>query len=181
MALGRLGASRISSFEDGTVESDLCRDNYEPCVRECLEDGSWNWAERRRKLAKRAQGEPDFDFCYELPVDHVAPRWIMDDTTGFRSQLPYRISEHTLLTDLDNARLVYTFRAPEASFSGMFVPALMHLLCSRLAGPINEDVARIETEYKLYRDMIARARSRNGQQDSPERFDVSTFIAAHTG
>ncbi|MEY5100874.1 MAG: hypothetical protein RJA36_3593 [Pseudomonadota bacterium] len=183
MALGRLGASRIQSFSDGTVQSDLCRDHYDQCVRECLEDHPWNFAEAAVALSQDATAaRPDYSFSYEVPVDCLAPRWLMRaDGSPAGPGYPYRIGKSKLCTDLDGAWLVYTYKAPEHRFSPLFVAALHHLLAARLAGPITETETKAQYEQALYERTLARARTRNSQQDTPEQFDTSTLIAVHHG
>lgn len=181
VALGYLGANRINSFDDGSVEADLCRDLYETAVLECLQDHPWNFAEAAASLpASATVGRPDFAYSYALPTDCVAPRWLMEPT-GSRSGYTYRLSKRTLCTDLADAWLVYTYRAPEQFFAPLFGTALTYLLAHRLAGPLTEDDAKVEGHYKLYVQTLARARSRDSQQDSPESIDTSLLTGWHSG
>lgn len=183
MALGRLGANRIDSFDQGTTEADLCRDNYEQCVRECLEDHGWNFAEDAQALVQDAvAARPDFTYSYQIPTDCIAPRWLM--TSDGRDAGPgytYRISRRKLCTDLGGAWLVFTYRAPEQFFSPLFVAALQHLLAARLAIPLTETEAKAQLEQAFYERTLARARSRNSQQDMAEAIDTSGLIDWHRG
>jgi hypothetical protein len=182
MALGRLGASRIQTFADGTVQSDLCRDHYDQCVRECLEDHPWNFAEAVFALtADTTAARPDFEFSYQLPVDCVAPRYLLRSDGYPPLGYDYRVSKDKICTDVADAWLVYTYRAPEHRFSPLFIGALQHLLAARMAGALTETETKAQYEQALYQQTLARARSRNSQQDMPERFDTSTLTGVHHG
>jgi hypothetical protein len=181
LALGYIGAARINSFDDGSAEADLCRDLYETAVREVLQDHPWNFAEAAQSLpAAAVVGRPDFAYRYALPIDCIAPRWLMT-SDGRRSAATYRLSKRVICTDLEDACLVYTYRAPEQFFAPLFTTTLAYLMAHRLAGPLTEDDGKVEGHYKLYMQTLARARSRDSQQDSPEVIDTSTLIAWHVG
>lgn len=183
IALAYLGADRIQSFDQDTETAAAVRDLYEQAVRECLEDHPWNFAEKAVALIPDATpARPDFDYSYNMPPDHVATRWLMRGDDGRRSEALFRMTDgDKLVTDLENAWLVYTYRAGEHLFSPLFVAALGHLLAHRLAGPLTESDTKVEGHYRLYVQTLARARNRNGQQDSPEQIDTSTLIRWHHG
>lgn len=181
MVLGRLGANRISSFDENTTEASLVRENYDQVVRECLEDHAWNFAEATAALsADTTAARPDFDYSYTRPTDCIAPRWLMD-AQGCRYRGGYQHSKSKICTDLAGAWLVYTYRAPESLWSPMFAAAVMHLLTSRMAMALTEVEGKAKAEFDLFMIALARARSRNSQQDSPEAFDTSGLIAFHAG
>jgi hypothetical protein len=182
IALSYLGAGRIQSFDQDNEEAAYVRDLYEQAVRECLEDHPWNFAEKAAALAADATPvRPDFDYSYNMPPDHLATRWLMTND-GRRSEETFRMTDgDKLCTDLERAWLVYTYRAGEHLFSPLFVAALAHLLAHRLAGPITESDSKVEGHYRLYVQTLARARNRNGQQDSPEQIETNTLTRWHSG
>lgn len=182
IALAYLGADPITSFDQGIPPADYCKQMYEQCVREVLEDHPWNFAEAAVGLAADATpARPDFDYSYNIPPDVVATRWLMTDD-GRRSQYPFRMTKgNKLCTDLESAWLVYTYRAPESLWTPLSIAALAHLLASRLAGPITEEATKVEGHFRLYQAHLARARSRSGQQDSPEEVYTGTLVDWHGG
>lgn len=181
VALGWLGADLIVSFDQGTVESDLCRNNYEECVREVLQIYPWNFAEFGEALPKDAVAvRPDYDFSYSLPRPFCIPRYILE-LTGSRTPEPYRVMGNHLCTNLDGVYLVYTRRPAEQDFRPLFTTAVTHLLASRLAGPITEVSAKIDYHLAMYRQAVSIARNRDAQEDSPSQLDTSPLIAVHHG
>lgn len=181
-ALGFLGVDPISSFEDGSVQADLCARVYEQCVREMLEDHPWNFAEATDELTKDAgRVRPDFAYSYTLPVKYISARFLMTPD-GRQSRYPYRISnEIKLCTDLDNAWLCYTMRVGEHAFRPLFVASLQHLVASRLAGPLTEVDAKTAEHFQLHMTFLARARNRDSMQDSAEVFQTDALVAWHAG
>lgn len=181
VALGWLGADLIVSFDDGTVESDLCRNLYEDVVREVLQDHPWNFAEAGDALPKDAvAARPDYDFSYALPRPFCIPRYILT-LGGDRSCAPYRVMGNKLCTSQDGVYLVYTTRPAEQDFRPLFVTCVQHLLASRLAGPVTEADSKVQGHLQLYARALATARNRDSQEDSPEQIDTSLLIAAHHG
>ena len=181
MALGRLGANRISSFDEGTTEAVLVSEDYGQVVRECLEDHPWNFAEAAERLSKDVvRARPDFNYSYTRPTDCLAPRYLMDDS-GVIYRGGYKQSKSKICTDLDGAWLVYAYRAPENLWSPMFAAAVLHLLTSRMAMALTEVEGKAKAEFDLYMIALARARSRNSKQDTTEVFDTSGLIAWHAG
>lgn len=181
MALGYIGATRINSFDDDSVEAQLCATLYEHASREVLADHPWNFAEAAAKLPAAAiVARPDYLYNYALPVDCISPRYLMT-ADGYRSGYDYRLSKRALCTNQPDAWLIYTYLAPEQYFDPLFTKSLVHLLASELAGPITEDDSKIDAHYTLYRETLARARNRNSQQDTPNAVDNNLLVGSHVG
>ena len=71
-ALGWLGAKRITSFSDGTNESQLCSDNYVPLRDACLEERAWTFADASLILESPTPGGWDNgENLYALPDDVI--------------------------------------------------------------------------------------------------------------
>lgn len=183
VALGLLGANRIQSFEDGTVEADLCRDLYESVVREALEDHPWNFAEACVRLARdTSPARPDFDFSYQLPTDCVRPLHLLDEDGREARGYRYRIVKpRKLCTDLERPFLVYLYRAPEADWTGKFALAVAYNLAHYLAGPITEDQQKVRDHKQLYADQLGSARNRSSQEDTPEQIETGALVDFHHG
>lgn len=180
-ALGLLGSQRIVSFEEGTVEADLCRLHYEVALTEMLEGHPWNFAEACELLARDTNpARPDFTYSYQRPTDMVASRYLLT-SAGRRSFYPFRMAKSKLCTDELDPYLVYTYRAAEHLFTPMFTKALVFLLASNLAGPLTEVDAKVQGYLQLHERMLARARNSNAMQDSPEEFPNNSLIAWHAG
>lgn len=181
VALGLLGASPIQSFADASVEAEGCRNFYEMAVRAVLEDHPWNFAEKTFELAADATAyRPDFDFSYTLPQDCVVPRGLLD-AHGRPSLCVFKRSGSRICTNQDGGWLIYTSRAPEQLFSGLFRMALAKHLAYLLAGLLTESEGKVQTWYQAYREELAVARSRDSQTDFGEQIDTTALIRVHAG
>lgn len=181
LALGLLGEDRIQSLDDGSRGADLAKDSYPLAVRQALEDCPWNFAEECVRLAADAVPKrPDFTYSYERPRDFVAVRQLLG-SDGRRSGLTYKLTGNRICSDEATPWLVYTYTAPEHFWTGMFSWAVAYLMAHYLAGPITEDAKKVEYFYKAYRDQLARARSRDAQQDTPESFELDGLVSWHAG
>ena len=85
LALSRIGASRITSLTDGTVESTLCNVLYDDMAEEVMSEGSWSSTIARSAL-NVTTNTPAFGFSYEFQLPTV-PRTlkilnINEDTVG---------------------------------------------------------------------------------------------------
>ena len=180
VALGLLGADPIQSFDDGSFAGQICSNVYEMAVLSVLEDHPWNFAEAVASLGADATAyRPDFDYSYNLPTGYISARSLMD-VNGFLQRCPWKISGNKLCTDLEDAWLVYTYRAPEQLFTPQFTMSLSKYLASLLAGPITESESKVETWYKVYRTELATARSRDSQKDHGDAVDTSALVSVHS-
>ena len=180
VALGLLGADPIQSFDDGSYAGQVCANVYETAVLAVLEDHPWNFAEAVASLGADATAyRPDFAYSYNLPTGYIAARMLMTPQ-GRRSRCPWKISGNKLCTDLADAWLVYTYRAPEQLFSPQFSMSLAKYLASLLAGPITESESKVDAWYRVYRDELAIARSRDSQKDHGDPVDTSALVAVHS-
>jgi hypothetical protein len=198
IALGHFGADFLQSFDEGTTLGAQVRAYYETVVRKALEDHPWRFAEAVVQLAPDAEpARPDFTYAYELPADCVTVRGVLDyrftggsDSFGddsdyedsnqkYGTRRSFQIMGRKLVTDELSPYLIYTKRSPEQGFSAHFTLAVSYLLAHYIAGVVTEDASRVAYFLTAYRQELAFARSRDGQQDTPLAVDTDALIAYH--
>lgn len=86
LALTSIGASMISSLDEGTKAADLCTLHYPRCRRALLRAHPWNFAIARVTLALSST-TPNHEFGYQhaLPADClkvIRTGWEADGTIG---------------------------------------------------------------------------------------------------
>ncbi len=172
-ALLKLGADSITSFAEGTAESEAVSALY-PLVRDSLLSSyPWSFATAQKRLVKLAENPlADYQNSYLLPNDFL--RVVSAGSGGKGSGMRYRIYEKELHTDLSEVNLTYIFRAHESTFPAFFIECLVAKLASELCLPLTESSSRAEVLQRYAEDLTAKARLIDSQQATPKGF--SDFV-----
>ncbi len=176
-ALIRIGAAPLSSFDDGTAESEIAGALYGPVRDALLSAYAWSFATGQVALAQLSEAPAaDYAHAYQLPTDFLRA---LSAGTGARGRgLRYRISGNTLHTDADRVLLTYIYRPEEESFPPYFDAALIARLAAELTIPVTESTSRAETMFRLAEVEFERARQIDAQQDTPGRLENFSLIDA---
>lgn len=174
-ALLKIGASTITSLEEGTAEAEIAANLY-PYIRDgLLSSYPWSFAVTQNRLP-RLENSPvaDYKYAYSLPNDFLR---IISAGIGSRGRgLEYRIAENMLHTNLENVILTYIFRPEEYNFPAYFCEVLINKLAFEFCIPLTESTARAEFLGKLYEESLKQARLVDAQQDTPCRFEDFSLV-----
>lgn len=175
-ALLKIGANRIASFTEGSLEADIAASLY-PTVRDALLSAHpWNFATSQARLAKSATVPvADFENAFQLPVDCL--RVLSAGTADRGRGLTYRISQRLLLTDADDVVLTYVGRPLEADFPAFFDMTLINFLAAEFCIPLTDSSARWEALQKAADHDFRRARLIDAQEETPPQLDDFTLLA----
>lgn len=174
-ALLKIGASTITSFEEGTAEAEVAANLY-PYIRDgLLSSYPWSFAVAQVRLA-RLETSPlaDYNYSYLLPSDFL--RIVSAGSGGRGRGLEYRIVEDCLHTNLQEVNLTYIARPDENIFPAYFCEALINKLAFEFCIPLTESSSRAEFLSRIAEDSISRARSIDAQQATPSRFEDFTLV-----
>jgi hypothetical protein len=117
MALSHLGESgAIESFEEQTPQGRQVRLWYDFSRVSTLESYNWSFARKRRILAEHSDDPPDgiWQYRYQYPDDCVKARWIENPLGPDADKVPFSVEQSedgfskTILTDMEDAKLIYT-------------------------------------------------------------------------
>lgn len=178
-ALIRIGAAPITSFSDGTAESEIAGALYAPVRDALLSAYAWSFATGQVALNK-LETDPvaDYQSAFQLPTDFLRA---MSAGTGLRGRgLAYRIARGQLHTDASSVVLTYVFRPEEEEFPAYFDQALIARLSAEFTIPITENTSRAEGAFRLADMEYERARQIDAQQDTPGRIEDFSLIKART-
>lgn len=176
-ALTRIGVHPITSFADGTTESEIAGLLYAPLRDAVLSSFPWNFATRQVVLTQLATPpNADYQYAYQLPNDFL--RAISAGIGGRGRGINYRISRNELHTDASDVLLTYIFRPDETSFPPYFDALLMTRLAAEFCLPLTENISRAEALSKQAENEFTRCRQIDSQQDSPSRLEHFTLIDA---
>jgi hypothetical protein len=176
-ALTRIGAHPITSFFDGTAESEIAGALYAPARDALLSAYGWSFATGQIAL-NRLLTPPvaDYQYAYQLPTDFL--RALSAGGAGRGRGLNFRISRNALHTNAEEVILTYIFRPEEEEFPAYFDMALIARLAAEFCIPITEGTSRAEALFNLADQEFARARQIDAQQDTPNRIEDFSLINA---
>lgn len=169
-ALLMIGATSISSFDEGTAEAEVAA-NLFPSVRDALlSTHPWNFASRAEWLARLATApQADFQEAFSLPDDCLR---VLAAGAGPRSSgLRYRIIGRQLHCDSDQVLLRYVQRVTEEIFPAFFDQVLISRLAAEFCLPLTESTTRAEFLYRLADQELRRARLTDAQEQTPDALE----------
>lgn len=174
-ALIRLGASPLSSFSDGTAESEIAGALYSPLRDALLSAYSWSFATGQVTLTKLdTPPAADYNNAFQLPLDFLRA---MSAGTGGRGRgLNFRIAGGALHTNAESVLLTYIYRPDEETFPPYFDQALIARLAAEFTIPVTENTSRAEAMYRMAELEFERARQIDAQQDTPGRIEDFSLI-----
>ena len=174
-ALVHIGAAPITSFSDGTAESEIAGILY-PTIRDSvLSSYRWTFATAQVQLSQLSSAPvADYQFAYQLPNDFL--RAVSCGSGGSGRGVDYRIARDALHTNFENVTLTYIFRPEEEEFPPYFDQALIMRLAAEFCIPVTENTSRSQTLIGLAESEFARARQIDAQQDTPGKIEDFTLV-----
>jgi hypothetical protein len=174
-ALLKIGASTITSLDEGTTEAQVAAHLY-PITRDALLAAHpWNFAIAYAEL--QAADEPpvaDYSCAFVLPADCL--RVLSAGALSRGSGLEYRICGRQLLTDAERVTLTYVQRAAEETFPPFFVMALIAQLAAEFCIPLTDSTSRWEGLRSAAEGEFRRAKMIDSQEETPQRITDFTLI-----
>jgi hypothetical protein len=174
LALQKLGAQRIVSFEDATKNAHLCEGFYDQAVDETLRSHPWNCAICRKELAAEEEA-PAFGWTYQyvLPSSPYCLRVLQMDYLDYE----FVIEGRMLLTDQGTCKILYVKRVVDPNeFDALLVEAIAARLATKLAYPVTQSLSLEDKMGKNFRLILSEARSVDAQEGTPQTIDTSHLL-----
>jgi len=166
-ALLKIGAGSITSFKDGTVESEIAAALYPHTRDSLLSCYPWSFATAHTRLPRLDETpKADFSYAYLLPNDFL--RVISIGQGGKGHGCDYRVVGNKLLSNADSITLTYIFRTDEADMPPFFASLLTVCLAKEFCLPITESTSRAEFLNKEAETMLKQAKLTDSQQNPPQ-------------
>ncbi len=193
MALGHVGHRHpVEDLDtDSSPEANECRLWYDYARFQVLEAFDWTFARKRISATLHADtvsevdGQPytgTWGYRYRYPDNCVKVRKVQnpvappDDAIPFAVELSLNGNERTVLTNQENAVLVYTFDQEVTElFSPAFVSALSHLIGHYIAFSVTGKRSMSNDMLKKYQQLLPAA----GASDANEGVDKPPRDAEH--
>ncbi|MCB9963720.1 MAG: hypothetical protein H6857_02095 [Rhodospirillales bacterium] len=169
-ALIRIGAAPITSFSDGTAESEISGVLYESVRDALLSAYSWSFATTQAPLTQLVQAPvADYGYAFGLPNDFL--RALSAGSNSKSRGVNFRIASGALHTNVSAVTLNYIALVDESTFPPYFAQALVSKLAAEFCIPITENTSRAEVLFRLAEREYENARQIDAQQDSPSAIE----------
>jgi|TARA_Y100000310_G_scaffold171987_2_gene172108 hypothetical protein len=181
LALSNLGArSSIESFTEETAEANEADLWYNFSREAVLAAYDWSFARKRLTLASHSEDPPDgvWAYRYQYPADCLVARYLVNPAGSGADAVPFEIEADstgetkTILTDLDDAVLVYTWKLEITDlFSPHFVLCLSFLLAHHMALALTGKKAIRDDMLNRFLLLLLQADAQNANEmvDKPPR------------
>lgn len=174
MALALAGVrAKLENFTRDDAETDAANFWYDFSRLTVLEAHNWTFARRRATLATHSEDPPDtWAYRYIFPAGAVAARHIWNSAGAAGDAIPFEIElasatdQKTILTDQEDAVLVYTtdLKSPPL-FSAHFVVTLATFLAAWLALALTGKEEKHKELLRAYEGMLIRAGVHDANQE----------------
>ena len=172
-----VGANTISSFYDGTTESDIASQLYEDTLRALLTQHRWRFSTQQVQLS-RLENTPHgrWDAGYQIPADCI----LIHAITVNDNLVKYERYGDKIYCNLDSTSTVimdYTFRQEEDQFPPFFTITLQYKLASLFGASIARDPNLVQSFNVLFNTQVRIARSIGSQERTNKRLGVDRYLA----
>lgn len=159
-ALVKIGASRITSLNDGSKEGLTCSEQFDKMRDLVLESHPWNFATRRASLA--ALPDPP---AFEYSKAYALPPGCLRVLNAQSPDINWRREGDTIVTNEGQLQVRYIYRVTETGkWTALFSEALACRLAVELAYAISNNATLADTMMKAYVRQLAEARGFNAQE-----------------
>lgn len=194
LALGMVGQRQLlDSLNGQSTEALVAKTFFAATRNELLEAWHWTFATKRVGLALVLNADltlaqrSGWGYCYRAPADMLTPQaiWNGHREPGAGEPIPYKLEADDddsglfILTDMQNAELIYTFENKTvALWPASFIAAMAAALAVKFAGhlPVKPElVPGLERSAML---ALQRAAARDGNKAQRDPDADSEFIRA---
>ncbi len=185
MALGYLGAERISNFENPQTKNEQLCQLFYPMVRdELLESRNWSFTIKRAVVSSELIPKPEWGFGkgFLPPIDCVRIIEVRDDDSTDRysvNGLNWALENGVIVAKADKVYIKYiSGLVPTTAYSGQFIIALAAELASQMCIQITENRTLKKDLMAVAADKLAKAAATDGLQGRSEQIRASTLTQA---
>lgn len=172
MALYRTGvSSTIANLDEPSKEARLLKTFFAPIRDFVLRDVDWNFARKRQVLALLTGTPPtNWTYAYAMPDDCLNIQSLVIRGTrvpASKDRIPYEVQGRSILTDQDNAELIYTYRCTDMSlWDPQAVSALAWALVPEIAMGLVIKTDAAQAGQRAYNQVLSDAVAANFQEGS---------------
>lgn len=151
-ALVRLGATPITSFDDGTDVATFCQTIYNQKKKYVLSSYPWRFSFKFMQLSRQASSPTaQWDYQFTLPADRVQagfPEVYTENTVGAVPIRDFEIVGNVLMTDQDEIWVKYQYDVDESLWPEYFTELMINIMKVELAYLVTDNT-QLYQELKL--------------------------------
>ncbi len=179
-ALILIGASPITSFEDGTTEATVAANLYEDTVRDMLTRYRWRFATGQIQLSRLTEAPTSrWDAAYQVPADML----MLHAVTVNDNPIAYDRYQDMIYCNATVEDVVvadYMFRADEEFWSPGFITAVEYQLASIFAYSVAAQTDLSDLMEKRALRQMTIARNVDSQSQTTRRLNVQRYHQLRT-
>lgn len=173
IALIRLGASPISSFEEGSTVAIAAGVVWDTARTSLLRDHPWNFAIKDIEVPQSSTApKAKYKYKYQLPSDCLRLLEVYDDHD-------FKLKGREIHTDMTSCKIKYVSDITDtAIWDSAFTDLMAAKLAFELAYPVTESTSLMQQMGEIYALKIQKARFVDATEDVPENFTgMSSLIS----
>lgn len=146
-ALLLLGASPISSFNEGTDGANVCDRIYPDLKKSTLQSYPWTFSFKKVQLARTINTPVNqYKYEYQLPSDRLGTirRAYNSTAVGAGIFTDWVIQGDKLLTNQETVVIDYQYLPTEAEMPSYFIQLLKYMMAWHLADPITDQISKTQ-------------------------------------
>lgn len=159
-----IGANTISSFDDGTTESDIASQLYEDTLRSLLTQTRWRFSTQQAQLSRLTDTPYGrWDAGYQVPADCI----MIHAVTVNDNLVKYEKYGDKIYCNLDSTATVimdYTFRQEEDQFPPYFTLGVEYQLASLFGAAIARSAQLVGAFEQKHQIQMRTARNLDSQE-----------------
>lgn len=175
-ALILIGASPITSFDDGTTEAIVADNLYQDTVRDLLSRHRWRFASSQIQMSRLVDvPEHKWDAAYQIPSECILVHGVYINGSPIEFDR-YQDMIYCNAAETDEVFIDYMFQADESLWPPYFVMTVILQMASVFAYSVAQQEALADLFEKRALRQFTVARNLDSQSQTNRKLPISRFL-----
>jgi hypothetical protein len=177
LALVSFGADRIMDIDEDNESAKRLKAIYIPILKDLLRAHPWNFASRRAGLAQLVE-TPAFGFSYYYSLP---PNCLRAVEVNENPKIDFVVEGRKLLCNEATINLKYiAYVEDSVQYDSNFVALFAARLSAEIAYALTSSRTVTKDRWDIYFAMLKTARSSDGQEGKPQRYESHRWIRSRS-
>lgn len=175
-ALQKLGAARITSLTDNSVNARACNNAYFDVRDATLRSHTWAFSVKRAVLASSTTAPAHtFDYAYPLPSDCL--RLLSPDL----NDVDWQIEDNCILTNIEGCEIRYVSRVEDPNkMDSLFREVVASALAMEMCEELTQSSQKMQLLMERHKELLKEARRNNAFERRSEKPKEGSWITVRT-